>query len=306
MQSKVYQDQVRLLLSVLPEVAKEECFALHGGTAINLFVRDMPRLSVDIDLTYVPIQDRQTSFAEIRAALGRIKGRVEGILAGVRIEPRDDILKLLISHDGAKIKLEVNQIGRGVLSPPVTMPLCDAAQEMFDAFCAVPMVSLGQLYGGKICAALDRQHPRDLFDVRYLLDNEGFSDDIREGFVLMLASSNRPFHEVLFPNLIDQRDAMANHFDGMTVEEFSYDDFEATRDELISVVQNALKGSDKAFLLSLKSGQPDWSIYDFQRFPAVQFKLQNLEKLKEANPQKHAAQYQALAEKLGMEQDEQA
>ncbi|WP_417480244.1 nucleotidyl transferase AbiEii/AbiGii toxin family protein [Maricaulis maris] len=306
MQSKVYQDQVRLLLSVLPEVAKEDCFALHGGTAINLFVRDMPRLSVDIDLTYVPIQDRQTSFAEIRAALERIKGRGEGVLSGVRIEPRDDILKLLISHGGAKIKLEVNQIGRGVLSPPVSMPLCDAAQEMFDAFCAVPMVSLGQLFGGKICAALDRQHPRDMFDVRYLLDNEGFSDDIREGFVLMLASSNRPFHEVLFPNLIDQRDAMANQFDGMTVEEFSYDDFEATRDELIGVVQNGLTDTDKAFLLSLKGAQPDWSIYDFQRFPAVQFKLQNLEKLKEANPQKHAAQYQALAEKLGMEQDEQA
>jgi len=306
MQSKGYQDQVRLLLSVLPEVAKEACFALHGGTAINLFVRDMPRLSVDIDLTYVPIQDRQTSFAEIRAALQRIKDRVESVLAGVRIELRDDILKLLISHDGAKIKLEVNQVGRGVLSPPVTMALCETAQEMFDVFCAVPMVPLGQLYGGKICAALDRQHPRDIFDVRYLLDNEGFSDQIREGFILMLVSSNRPLHEVLFPNLIDQRDAMANQFDGMTAEEFSYDDFEATRDELISVVRNGLSELDKAFLLSLKSGQPDWSIYDFQRFPAVQFKLQNLEKLKKTNPQKHAEQYQVLAEELGVEQDEQA
>lgn len=47
-----YNHQVRLLLAVLPEIAKEHCFALHGGTAINLFIRNMPRLSVDIDLTY--------------------------------------------------------------------------------------------------------------------------------------------------------------------------------------------------------------------------------------------------------------
>lgn len=51
---EAYKKQVSLLLDVLPEVAKENCFALHGGTAINLFVRSMPRLSVDIDLTYVP------------------------------------------------------------------------------------------------------------------------------------------------------------------------------------------------------------------------------------------------------------
>lgn len=47
---KVYKSQVKLLLDVLPLVSKEPCFALHGGTAINLFIRNMPRLSVDIDL----------------------------------------------------------------------------------------------------------------------------------------------------------------------------------------------------------------------------------------------------------------
>lgn len=61
MAEQSYKQQVSLLLSVLPEVAKESCFALHGGTAINLFVRDMPRLSVDIDLTYLPLEDRQSA-----------------------------------------------------------------------------------------------------------------------------------------------------------------------------------------------------------------------------------------------------
>jgi hypothetical protein len=73
---KIYRQQVSLLLTVLPEVAKEKCLALHGGTAINLFVRDMPRLSVDIDLTYLPIEDRETSVNHIAEALERIKANL--------------------------------------------------------------------------------------------------------------------------------------------------------------------------------------------------------------------------------------
>lgn len=62
-----YKKQVELLLKTLPEVAKETCFALHGGTAINLFIRNMPRLSVDIDLTYLPIEGYETSRTNINA-----------------------------------------------------------------------------------------------------------------------------------------------------------------------------------------------------------------------------------------------
>src|SRR5690625_6747219 len=72
----VYRAQVDLLLQVLPHVAKEASFALKGGTAINLFVRDMPRLSVDIDLTWLPFDDRPTALAGITDALRRVKARV--------------------------------------------------------------------------------------------------------------------------------------------------------------------------------------------------------------------------------------
>src|SRR5580698_5647900 len=100
MANETYKTQVRLLLRVLPEVAKETCFALHGGTAINLFVRDMPRLSVDIDLTYIPIEDRATSLAHIDAALDRIKASVEKIVPNVRVTHRKDIAKLQITVRG--------------------------------------------------------------------------------------------------------------------------------------------------------------------------------------------------------------
>ena len=297
---KAYKKQVALLLSVLPEVAKEKCFALHGGTAINLFVREMPRLSVDIDLTYVPIEDRATSFINIPKTLEKIKATIEATIPSVIVSHKQEIGKLLISVPGADIKLEVNQIGRGVLSEPVKMALCEKAQNDFDSYCVVPVVPLGQLYGGKICAALDRQHPRDLFDVKYLLQNEGFSDEIKKGFLLCLLSSARPIHELISPNFQDQRLAMINQFDGMSGEIFTYEEYESIRTQLVETINNNLTKADRTFLLSVKNLTPDWSIYDFQAFPAVQWKLHNLQNLQAKEPQKYKEQYEALKKILGV------
>ncbi len=89
--NKNYQKQASLLLKVLPEVAKETCFALHGGTAINLFVREIPRLSVDIDLTYLPLEDREKSVQDINRALDRIKKRIESVLFEAHVQHRKDL-----------------------------------------------------------------------------------------------------------------------------------------------------------------------------------------------------------------------
>ena len=282
-----YKQQVSLLLQILPEVAKEPIFALHGGTAINLFVRDMPRLSVDIDLTYIPIEDRKMSFRNIIETLGRLKTKLERILPEAKISLKRETLKVQITTAKAQIKIEVNQINRGIMNKTVTLPLCDKAQEEFDAFCAVPIVPLGQLYGGKICAALDRQHPRDLFDVKYLLKYEGFTNEIKKGFLLLLLSSNRPLHEMLHPNFIDQRETLVNQFEGMSPEPFAYEDFEKSRMELINAIHQNLTDKDKEFILGFSNGTPNWDTYDFERFPAIQWKLQNLIKLKNSNPEKH-------------------
>ena len=300
---KVYRQQVALLLNVLPEVAKEKCFALHGGTAINLFVRNMPRLSVDIDLTYLPIEDRETSLKNIAEALKRIKASIEKVVPGVRITPRFDAGKLQISANKVDVKLEVNLVNWGALEEPKEMPLCDKAQNAFDVFCTMPVMSLGQLFGGKIVAALDRQHPRDLYDVKYLLQTEGFTKEVKEGFLLCLLSSDRLINEVIAPNFQDQRSALANQFSGMTDEEFSYEEYERIREKLVATVHENLTDSDKEFLLSVKNVTPDWSVYDFQRFPSINWKLQNLRKLKEINPDKHKEQYKALKKKLGKSEE---
>ncbi len=68
----IYFKQALLLVQMLPVVAKESCFALKGGTAINLFVRELPRLSVDIDLVYLPIEPRNESLSNMQFSLERI------------------------------------------------------------------------------------------------------------------------------------------------------------------------------------------------------------------------------------------
>jgi predicted nucleotidyltransferase component of viral defense system len=295
---KVYRQQVSLLLTVLPEVAKEKCFALHGGTAINLFVRDMPRLSVDIDLTYLPIEDRESSLKHIAEALERLKSSLEKIIPGVHVNPRLDAGKLQISANKVDIKLEVNLVNRGAIAEPKEMTLCEKAQTSFEVFCAMPVVPIGQLFGGKIVASLVRQHPRDLFDVKYLLETEGFTTEIKEGFLLCLLCSDRPINEVIFPNFQDQRSAHANQFSGMTDEPFTYEEYESVRKKLVATIIEHLTDRDKEFILSVKNVLPDWSIYDFQRFPSINWKLQNLQNLKDKNPEKHKEQYDRLSDKL--------
>ncbi len=294
MEKATYRNQVSLLLKVLPEVAKEKNFALHGGTAINLFVRDMPRLSVDIDLTYVPIEDRATTMANIRSTLARIKRNVESVLKNVRISDKSETGKLLVSQSGFGIKIEVNLVARGTISEPAEMTLCKKAQEEFEAFCVIQVSPFGQLYGGKICAALDRQHPRDLFDVKYLLEREGFSDEVKRGFLFSLISSDRPLHELIQPTFLDQRATLENHFIGMSSEEFTYADFENTRAKLVDSIHQRLTNEDREFLLGINGLDPIWNEYDFQKYPAVQWKLQNLQRLKDNNPVKFNEQYDSL------------
>ena len=296
--NETYSGQVSLLLSVLPEIAKEKCFALHGGTAINLFVREMPRLSVDIDLTYLPIEDRQISLDNISDALERIKRRILTTLPKAKVQHQKEIAKLQVSNRGFQIKVEVNQTNRGFLSDPIEYQLCEKAQDQFDAFCSIALVPLSQLYGGKICAALDRQHPRDLFDVKYLLQAEGISDEIKKGFLLSALSSNRPLHELLQPNLQDQQTAFENQFSGMTAELFTYKDFETTRTDLIAHIACSWTELDKQFLIGFSKLEPDWEIYDFERFPSIQWKIQNLTNLKKLNFNKYEQQVELLRKVL--------
>lgn len=285
--SSVYAQKVELLLRLIPIVMEEEVFAIHGGTAINLFLKDLPRYSVDIDLTYIPLADRQTSLDDINMHLNVIAEKAKKAFKGMHIVPNFSTCKLLCEYRGKQVKIEVNQTKRGIIGGAIqAIPLSEKAQEEFSLFCEANVVPITQLYGGKIAAALSRQHPRDLFDVKYM---DIPLSECREGLIFCLLGSDRPIHESFAPTLIDQHEALANQFVGMTGTPFSYEEFEETRTKLISDVNNILTDADRRFLISFEYGEPEWDNYEFAHFkdyPSVKWKLLNLQKLADLNPEK--------------------
>lgn len=286
--NETYRNQVALLIRVMPLVFRIKDFAVHGGTAINLFHRNLNRYSVDIDITFIPLADRETSLKAINTHLLALKSQIEKVVPGIRVVHKPDIWKLLCTKDGTTIKIEVNGTKRGLIGDIEKIQLCEKAREEFGMTCYANIVSWPQLYGGKIAAALSRQHPRDLFDCRGI--TEADFADVKSGFMLCLLGSDKPIVESLTPNPINQTEALENQFKGMTEESFTYEDYEASRTNLIEVVNQGLNENDREFLISFEEGAPNWCkccAGDLSQYPSVKWKLQNILALKKKNPQKH-------------------
>ena len=289
-----------LLLEVLPLVGRERCFALKGGTAINLFVRDMPRLSVDIDLAYLPVQDRATSLFEVAAALERIASAIESRLRGSTVQRTivaGQLIKLVAWRGGVRVKIEVSPVLRGCVREPAVLGVSAAVEESFG-YVEVPVVHLHDLYAGKLCAALDRQHPRDLFDVRLLLENEGMEEGLLEVFVVYLLSGDRPLSELLSPNRKPLAATFENEFVGMTLIPVTLAELEQTRETMIGLIRERLTAGQRQFLLSFKQGEPDWGLLNLPGvadLPAVQWKLLNIRRMA---PAKRAQALERLREVL--------
>jgi len=305
MKDTPYFKQAQLMLRVMPHVSAEKCFALKGGTAINFYVRDMPRLSVDIDLTYLPLEPRDTALANIGEALHRIVAGIRKAVPGTTVQESQargagNVSKLTVSTAEATIKIEPNLVLRGTVFPPVEEELSEPAEALFEVSATASILAVPDLYGGKLCAALDRQHPRDLFDVKILMENEGITDEIRTAFVVYLASHDRPMSELLDPNKKDFRQIFEQDFAGMTAQEVAYDELVAIRDRLIESINEAMTENEKKFLLSIKHGEPDWDLMPvtgIDRLPAIQWKLLNIRKMKK---EKHAESLQKLRTALGI------
>ncbi len=281
--SEQYRRQAALLIRVLPFVAEETCFALKGGTAINLFVRNMPRLSIDIDLTYLPVADRKTSLAEIDAAMRRIAERIQKGLRGVRVtssklKQEGIISKHFVELDGVQIKIEVTPVLRGCVYEPETRSVAEAVEAAFG-FAEIQVVNFADLYAGKLVAALDRQHPRDLFDVRDLLANEGVSDELRKAFIVYIVSHNRPMAEVLAPARQDITHEFERGFAGMPENPVTLEELLKAREDLIAELVGRMPAEHRTFLASFKRGKPEWELLGIphvEQLPAVQWKMQNL------------------------------
>ncbi|ABF08445.1 nucleotidyl transferase AbiEii/AbiGii toxin family protein [Cupriavidus metallidurans] len=301
--NQTYLDTARLLTQVAPLVFVDDTFALKGGTAINLFVRDMPRLSVDLDLVFpdhtLPRDEALARINEaVRQAAERLKKR--GFQTHAPAAAAGET-KLLVRRGSIQVKVEVNFVMRGTVQPVRRASLTPVARDVLMADLEIPVVSLEDVYGGKLVAALDRQHPRDLFDVMQLFAHEGITPGIRRAFVVYLASSNRPIHEVLFTPLRDIRHDYEHNFQGMTVEPVPLDALLATRERMVREVQQGLDDDERRFLLSLVVGTPEWSllgIAHLEHLPGIRWKLRNLAQLQKVDARKFGEQADLLAKQL--------
>jgi predicted nucleotidyltransferase component of viral defense system len=284
MSTEVYAAQVTLLVRTIPEIAREESFALKGGTAINLFVRDLPRLSVDIDLVYLPVAGRAGSLTGIQDGFGRIADNLRKRLGFKVVEQNSgEGAKLIVRAATAQIKVEVSPVLRGTVFAPEMRSVRSSVEDRFG-YAEMQVVALPDLYAGKIAAALDRQHPRDLFDILHLYDNEGVTEDIFKAFLIYLVSHNRPPHELLAPHLLYLDAAYLGEFSGMTIEPVPLETLLGIRAKLVADIQTRVReAAPTAFLRSFFAREPDWSQLslptDASQLPAVHWKLQNLQRL---------------------------
>lgn len=281
----IYYRQVQLLLQLLPFIAKHDCFALKGGTAINLFIRNFPRLSVDIDLVYLPVLDREESLKGIKAALDDIAKSVLAYIPQSKVsksyEDKNDVLRLVVIRDGVLIKIELSPVLRGTVFEPALLQVCEAVEDELG-FAEISVVSFADLYAGKICAALDRQHPRDLFDVKLLLDNEGLTSALRKALLVYLISHPRPIAELLQPHLKDISGIYEGEFRNMADVDVPLAELLAVRRQLIDLINGKITQEEKEFLLSFKNKEPDWTLLgldNIDKLPAVRWKRKNLSKM---------------------------
>ena len=301
----VYFRQAELLLRVLPLVDREAVFALKGGTAINFFVRDLPRVSVDIDLVYLPIGERDSSLRELSAALVRISRDVESRIPGTKIIPKklkgtDLWSGCSVQREDATIKIEPNLVMRGSLFPPERRTLSPKARSVFELSVECRTLSEKELYAGKICAALDRQHPRDLFDVLMLFRDGTFDDALRKAFIVYLISHDRPMVELLNPGFADIRPVFETEFRDMAEEEVTCEELEETRKALVARIARDLTLPERQFIVSVKEGKPQWDLIGLegvQNLPAVQWKLLNIGRMA---PAKHQQAVRKLRDYLGV------
>lgn len=296
----LYYRQVRLLVRLLPIIAKETCFALKGGTAINLFVRELPRLSVDIDLVYLPLDDRETALRNIRAALSRIAKDIQQEIPDSKVVPaheESDALRLFVTQGDASVKIELSPVLRGSVFPATNMAVTGRVESEFG-YAELPVLSLSDLYAGKICAALDRQHPRDLFDVKLRLENEGLTKELRQTFLVYLISHNRPMSELLAPARRNIRGIFENEFAEMIEIPVTVEELEEVRERLIQTIHSGLSEEEKQFLVSFKARKPDWPLLGLdgvKDLPAVKWKMINLGKM---SADKHTKALKTLEEVL--------
>jgi predicted nucleotidyltransferase component of viral defense system len=281
----IFKNQAELVLETLGLFDWESCFALKGGTAINYFYSNMPRLSIDIDLVYLPVNSRVEAINEIKANLAKFIKKIKNIYRQVKIikESKSNPVGILyIDNSKAKIKIEPNIIIRGTVIPTKFIPLNKVVSEYFNQELEVKCLDFKEIMAGKLVASFDRQHPRDIFDAKAILsiDNKNELKIIVELFVIYLSQSNRPFSELLNPKFIYFENLYNTALEGTLREKYDIYTLIQNRIDVFEAIKSNLTPGHKEFLISLMSLDPKWELLSFENIhclPGIQWKLKNIE-----------------------------
>lgn len=214
----------------------------------------------------------------------RVSGKIKALVPDTQIteaKTENAVVKLTVRSQGVQINIEVTPVLRGCVFEPTLVSVKPAVEEAFG-FAEARTVSFEDLYAGKIVAALDRQHPRDFFDVRDLIANEGITDALRKAFIVYLLSHDRPMSEVLAPTLKNIEPAFKHGSSGMTRDPVELTDLLAARAALIKSIVGDMPADHRKFLICFERGEPDWDLLGVSNaaeLPAVRWRQQNLDKL---------------------------
>lgn len=299
-----YAERVKLLVEILPTLAEEQRFALKGGTAINLFEHDLPRLSVDIDLTWLPVGDFTSDAREISAALEKIGETLRSGPMRLQVQTSGTeaagVHRLIASRNRSRVQIETTPVMRGTVHPVRTMRVRPGVERDFG-FAEIQVLDFADLYAGKLSAALSRQHPRDLFDMQPLLDDGRLDERLWRTFLVYLTCSTKPAAEMLAPQEPRNFEQIFTaHFQGMTAAPVTAASLLDVRARLLTRISELLDASSRAFLESVEREAPDFNLIGLPHaaeLPGVQRKLTNLGQRSVA---KRAADYAQLAAVLGI------
>ena len=301
-----FVDATRLLLRIVPRVFETDRLALKGGTAINLYFDDAPRLSVDLDLVFTQHGlEREDALAAINDEIRRAAGALadDGLTVRQARSPEAGETGLVVSDGNAQVKVETNVVFRGTLLPTTRAALSEGASAWLGVDAPAPVLDHTEVFAGKFLAALDRQHPRDLFDVWRRYQQGPIDPGTLSAFVVYLCGHNRPAHEVLdAPTrvLVEDYDrALVGMVRGRVPE---FPELVEVRRRLAADILGGLSSSDRKFLAGFFAGEPDWSLLPYpvaQLLPALRWKLRNLEVLRSNRPAGFARQRELLMGLLG-------
>jgi len=246
----------------------------------------------------MPIEGRDESMRGMHTALTQIKNEIKNAFKCI-VTPTKPLdgkgeAKLIVRRDGTDIKIEPNYIIRGALFPAEDIYTSNTVGDLFNKAVQAPCLSTDDLYGGKICAALDRQHPRDLFDMLVFFRHQSIDANMRDAFLYYLISHNRPFHELLSPKDKPLKAIFETEFIGMTSEPVKLDELVQARIILKNKVLSSFDDQSREFICSVARGTPAWDLYAHPKicdYPSVLWRMHNIQKMDE---KKRASQAAAL------------